>query len=175
MNNHHRIAIIGSGGSGKSTLARMLGSKLDIPVVHLDVLFWKPGWVEPPREEWAAMQRELVQGERWILDGNYGGTIDIRLGAADTVIYLDLPRSVCMWRVLKRRVQYARRQRPDLPPGCPESIDWQFLQWIWSYPRQRRPQILARLAQLDNSVSVVVLRSPRQVQRWLDSLDPSIQ
>lgn len=166
----NKIAIVGSAGAGKSTLARKLGAILDIPVTHLDVLFWRPGWVEPPREEWAALQRKLVRGERWILDGNYGGTIDLRLDAADTVVFLDLPRSICIWRVLKRRMQYARR-RPDLAPGCPESIDWPFLQWIWSYPRQRRPQMLARFARLDETVTVVVLRSQREIQRWLDNLE----
>lgn len=170
-----RIAIVGSGGAGKSTLARRLGSILGIPVVHLDALYWQPGWVEPPREEWAAVQLALVQGEHWILDGNYGGTIDIRLAAADTVVFLDLPPVVCLWRVLKRRVQYAWRQRPDRAPGCPESIDLAFLRWIWTYRQRRRPRLLARLARLDDHVRVVVLRSAREVQRWLDDLQQRSQ
>lgn len=82
-----KIAIIGSGGSGKSTLARDLGEILYIEVLHLDSLFWKPNWVGVPKVEQKKVQHELIKREEWIIDGNYGGTIDIRLNAADTIIF----------------------------------------------------------------------------------------
>lgn len=86
-----RGAIIGSGGAGKTTLARMLGAKTGIPVVHLDRLYWNAGWVPAPHEMWLERQREVLEGECWIIDGNYGSTLDLRLAAADTVIFLDTP------------------------------------------------------------------------------------
>jgi adenylate kinase family enzyme len=82
-----RIAIIGSCGAGKSTLARQMGTILGLEVIHLDSFFWKPGWVETPRVEWRSTVENLVKRETWIIDGNYGSTFDIRLEAADTIVF----------------------------------------------------------------------------------------
>jgi len=94
-----KIAIIGSPGAGKSTFARRIGEITGIEVFYLDQLFWKPGWVKTPRPEWIELQQRIVKGESWIIDGNYGATMDIRIQAADTVIFLDFPRRVCLWRL----------------------------------------------------------------------------
>lgn len=101
-----RIAIIGCGGAGKSTLSRELGKSLDLPVVHLDRVFWKPGWERISREAFIAEQLEIMAQPRWILDGNYGSTMDLRLQAADTIVFLDLPTHVCLWGAVKRYLQY---------------------------------------------------------------------
>ncbi len=162
--------IVGSGGAGKSTLARALGVRLEIPVIHLDAHFWKPGWVPTPNAEWLETQHELMQSEKWIMDGNYGGTMGARLALADTVIFLDLPRVLCLTRALQRRVQYHGRSRPDIAPGCPEKIDLEFLRWIWDFPRTKRPSILKKLeAQSNKGTRVIHLRSPRDVNRFLET------
>ncbi|WP_337956063.1 hypothetical protein [Alicyclobacillus herbarius] len=126
-----RIAIIGSPGAGKSTFACRLGDITGIEVFHLDRLFWHPGWVEMPRPEWMELQRKLVQRPSWIIDGNYGSTMDIRIQAADTVIFLDVPRRVCLWRVMKRVIRYHGQTRPDMGAHCPEKIDLEFFRYIW--------------------------------------------
>src|SRR5882724_2173258 len=113
----NKILIIGSGGAGKSTFAERLGQVLKIEVVHLDVLYWKPGWVETPKPEWRKTVAELVKRESWIIDGNYSGTFDIRLEACDTVIFLDVARAFCLWRVLKRWMLYRHGGRPDMAEG----------------------------------------------------------
>jgi adenylate kinase family enzyme len=165
-----RVMIIGPGGAGKSTLAGKLGSRLRIPVVHLDAYFWKPGWVPRPREEWLETQHELMRFDTWIMDGNYGGTMEARLALADTVIFLDLPRLTCITRALMRRVQYHGRSRPDIAPGCPEKIDPQFLRWIWDFPRTKRPGILKKLeAARRVGTRVIHLRSSRDVNRFLET------
>lgn len=165
-----RIMIIGSGGSGKSTLALRLGEILRLPVHHLDRLFWQPGWIETPKEEWAAIQQRLCAEPEWILDGNYGGTMDLRLAACDTVIFLVLSRWHCLWQALKRRIVYHNRVRPDMTAGCPERINRDFLRWIWNYPHQRRPGILRKLASLPVEKTVIVLRSTREVRDFLERL-----
>lgn len=104
-----RIAIIGSPGAGKSTYAQRLSMITGIQVYHLDKLYWKPGWVETPKSEWVEFQQRIVNKEEWIIDGNYGATMDIRIQAADTVIFLDFPRRVCLWRSIKRDIRYRGR------------------------------------------------------------------
>jgi len=165
-----RIAIVGCGGAGKSTLARRLGSLLGIEVIHLDSHFWRPGWIETPAEEWAICQRDLLERETWIADGNYGGSFELRFAPADTILFLDLPRRVCLWRVLRRWLVYAGRSRPDVPPGCREKIDLEFLRWIWQFPRRSRPHLVAVLERHREGRQVEVLRSGREVARFLDSL-----
>lgn len=140
-----KIVLIGSGGSGKSTLARQLGEKLEINVYHLDALFWKPNWVGVPKDEQSKIQNDLVKEKEWIIDGNYGGTMDIRINAADTIIFLDIHRTICVYRALKRMLQYRNKIRPDMGEGCQERFDLDFLKWIWDYPKTKRPGILKML------------------------------
>ena len=162
-----RIAILGSGGSGKSTLARQLGERLGIEVIHLDALYWRPGWVAPPGEEWVALQRELVGRDAWVMDGNFGGGRELRLAAADTIVFLDLPRLLCLWRILWRRVRDAGRTRPDLAPGCYEGFDWAFTRWVWRYPSETRPKVVAQIAAYAAGRRVVRLRSARAVREFV--------
>ncbi|QWG45308.1 DNA topology modulation protein [Bacillus mycoides] len=162
-----KIILIGSGGSGKSTLAKQLGNKLKIQVYHLDALFWKPNWVGVPREEQRTVQNDLIKEEKWIIDGNYGGTMDIRINAADTIIFLDIHRTICVYRAFKRIVQYRNKTRPDMGTGCEERFDLQFFKWIWEYPKTKRPAIVKRLDQLNKDKRVIILKTPSEVQRFL--------
>ena len=169
-----RVAIIGTGGAGKSTLARQMGERLGIEVIHLDHLFWHPGWQPTDRERWRALQTGLVAGDRWIIDGNYGGTLPLRLVAADTVVFADLPRRVTIPRVLGRWWRHPGRDLQAF--GCPERWDWDFLRWLWLYPRQSRPQALAALAEhAGGDTRVVVLRSPADMARFLAGLEAGDQ
>jgi adenylate kinase family enzyme len=165
-----KVTIIGSSGSGKSTLAARLGQALGLPVYHLDRLFWQPGWQETPRDEWRALQEQICAEPAWILDGNYSGTLDIRLAACDTVVWLDLPTAVCLTSTLWRILRYRGRTRPDMGEGCPEQFDWAFLQWIGSFRKQRRPGIVQKLGELPASTEVVVLTSRREMARWLEGV-----
>src|SRR5687767_15631826 len=96
-----RVLVVGSGGAGKSTFSRRLGERLGLEVIHLDTEFWRPGWTRTPRDQWRRKVEELCRRESWVMDGNFSGTFEHRLGACDTVIFLDLPRWVCAWLVLK--------------------------------------------------------------------------
>lgn len=165
-----KIVIIGSGGSGKSTLARKLGERLGIPVYHLDQLFWKPNWIGVPREEQVRIQNELVLEEEWICDGNYSGTMAIRLQAADTVVFLDLPRTLCAYRAFKRSIQYRNRTRPDMGEGCEERISLEFYKWIWEYPKKKRPAILKKLSELESEKEIYILSSSKEVDAFLDEV-----
>ena len=167
-----RVAILGAGGAGKSELARALGERTGLPFVHLDVLYWRPGWTAPPEDEFRAALDAAVAGERWILDGNFlrDDADDPRFARADTVVFLDYPRTTCVRRALWRWLRDRRRQRTDLPEGCAEGFDPAFLRWAWNYPRKNRPDVLARLAVLGPGVAVHRLRSDADVRRFLASV-----
>jgi adenylate kinase family enzyme len=165
-----KILVIGSGGAGKSTVARCLGHALEIEVIHLDSLYWRSGWVETPKAEWQGIVEQLLTRESWIMDGNYSGTLGTRLAACDTVIFLDMPRLVCLWRVLERAVRYRNQRRPDMAAGCVERLDWEFLRWVWSYPKRTRPKIAGLLENGCADKRVVWLKSPAEVRSFLASL-----
>ncbi|MCA1031458.1 DNA topology modulation protein [Bacillus timonensis] len=165
-----KVVIIGSGGAGKSTLARKLGEKLQLDVHHMDRLFWKPGWVLATRDEQIALQKELTENEAWVFDGNYSGTLQIRLQAADTIIFLDFPRLLCLYRVLKRRWMYHNKTRPDMAEDCPEKLDLQFLKWVWSYPSAKKPGIMEELKKLPSDKKVYILKSPKEVEQFLHTI-----
>lgn len=162
-----RIMVVGSGGSGKSTFSRQLGAILGLPVVHLDAHYWRAGWEPTPAEQWTSRMRELASAPQWIIDGNYGGTIDIRVSRCDTVIFLDLPRLVCVWRVLLRQLRFRGRTRPDMAPGCPERLTWEFVEWIWTYPVRHRRTILDSLRKVRPDQRAVVLTSGSAVKKFL--------
>ncbi|WP_076757563.1 DNA topology modulation protein [Edaphobacillus lindanitolerans] len=165
-----RIMLIGSGGAGKSTLARELGKRLNIQVHHLDALLWKPGWTLTTRDEQREIQRGLCGRDRWIVDGNYGATMDERIRAADTVIFLDMSRTVCLYRILKRRIRYHGRTRPDMQRDCPERLDLEFAKWVWNYPKEKRPGVQAMLDGLGPDKQVFILKNRKAVRAFLDRL-----
>ena len=164
-----RIIIIGCGGAGKSTLARKLGEMLDLPVVHLDKLFWKPGWVEMEREEFDALIQAELKKEKWIMDGNFNRTLPERIRYCDTIIYLDFSRIACLMGVLKRIITTYGTVRPDMGEGCPERIDLDFLKWVWNFNKNKRESYYKMLNEVEN-VETIVLKNRRAVRLFLKSL-----
>ncbi|MDT4954353.1 MAG: hypothetical protein QOJ02_2491 [Acidobacteriota bacterium] len=162
--------MIGSGGAGKSTFAKRLGARLKINVVHLDSIYWSPGWVETPKAEWLKTVEELLKRESWIIDGNYSSTLELRLQSCDTVIFLDRPRSVCLWRVLKRVLRYWNRSRPDMADDCREKFDLEFIRWVWMFPKKERPKVMKMLKENSQSKKIILLRSQTEVEKFLASL-----
>ena len=167
MGQMRRVMIVGCGGAGKSTLARALGEALELPVVHLDRHFWYPGWGGTPRLEFRERVRELAGREGWVMDGNYSSTMDIRFSAADTAVFLDYSRWTCLWRILKRRVLYASRLRPDMNPKCPERLTEEFVRHVWNYNATRRPGILRMLRQSEWEKGIYILHDDAEVEAFI--------
>jgi adenylate kinase family enzyme len=170
-----RILVIGSGGAGKSTFARELGAILGLPVIHLDKVYWRPGWEKPSKTEWARTVDGLIAQHEWIMDGNFGGTLPQRVKRADAIILLDVSRWVCLWRVAKRFVKYRGRHRPDMTPGCHERFDREFIKWIWHYPSKSRPAKLALLSVTGPEQRVVILHSTREARRFLEDTEREVK
>ena len=169
MNDAKQIIIIGSSGGGKSTLAGQLGGFTGLPVIHLDKEYWNSGWVETPNDIWQEKVKELLKGEQWIIDGNYAGTMKMRAEAADTIIYLDFNRFICLYRVLKRRIQNQGKTRPDMCEGCKEKIDLEFIRWVWTFPK-KKAKIVELLASLEGK-NIIVLKSKKEVAVFLKSIE----
>jgi adenylate kinase family enzyme len=154
-----RIAIVGCGGSGKSHLARSLGTLLGIIPVHLDGLYYDHGWKPLDKVQFAALQRDLVAAPRWIIDGNYASSLPIRLQAAETVIFLDLPGWACLLGITQRRLRHRGGQHKDV--GVYDRITWNFIRYILGYRRQMTPRVRKLIADHAGNAEVVVLRSRR--------------
>lgn len=169
-----KILIIGCGGSGKSTLARKLGEILSLPVIHLDMHFWKPGWVEASDEEFNPKVEEMLKEPEWIMDGNFGSTIPLRTEYADTIIFLDTSRFMQLYGIFSRVIKYKGKTRPDLPPGCPERVDWLFTKWVWGYNKRNRPKILKFLENYKDSKNIIILKNRKVINKFADSLKKDV-
>ncbi|KWX00758.1 Topology modulation protein [Carbonactinospora thermoautotrophica] len=159
-----RIAVIGCGGSGKTRLARRLGALLDVPVIHLDAVYYDSAWNALPQEKFAALQEELVAAPAWVIDGNYASTLPIRLKAADTVVFLDLPWWTCLWGIAQRQWRHDAGQHDQ---GVYNRITWGFVRYVLGYRRRMRPRVERLLAEHARGADVVVLRGRRAVRRFL--------
>lgn len=167
-----KILVIGSPGAGKSTFARRLGEKTGLKVIHLDRLYWKPNWVETAdKDEWKAVLEKILAGESWIIDGNYSNTIEMRVEKCDTVIFLDMPPALCVYRVLKRFALYRNKgNRPDMADGCEEKLDWEFIKfikWTWTYPSRSKPKVEALVKRYENEKKIIRLKSNREIENFL--------
>ena len=147
-----RLVILGPGASGKSTLAVRLGEITGLSVVELDKVFWRAGIVPTPRDQWVKIQEMLVEENGWIMDGDLGpcDAVEVRLRAADTVIFLDFSLLRCAWRALRRS-----RERAD------------FWLWLLRYHRQSRPFLMEAIAKHAANATLHILRSPEAVRRFL--------
>ena len=169
-----RILIIGCSGSGKSTLARALKDKLGLPVVHLDRLWWTGEWENVSREEFDARLEQVLEGENWIIDGNFSRTLPRRLECCDTVIWLDLPVLVCLWGVTKRVLQNHGKSRPDMGGDCPERFDSRKVELykaIWAFKKRNKATIEELLSK--TPARVYRLKTRRQVKRFLEQISHS--
>ncbi|KHF39913.1 topology modulation protein [Halalkalibacter okhensis] len=169
----NRIMVMGvSAGVGKSTFARKLGRLIKTEVYHLDKLYWKPNWVEASLEEFSAKQQAIVKQDKWIIDGNYSNTYDIRMKYCDTIIYIELPLYVCLYRVYKRWLTNIGRTRIDMGVGCNEKLDAQFIKFIISTYYDRKKQMKYRMKEFQQHPTnqVITLKSKKEIQSFLESL-----
>jgi adenylate kinase family enzyme len=167
-----RVVVTGLAGSGKSTLSVALANKTGLPLIHLDLAFWKPGWVAPSEIEWRKKQRTVLASDTWIADGNYHETLDLRIERADTLVVLDMPWWLCSARALRRGF----RMPGELPDGCDYSA-WARLRDEWRLagrvcrkrnvePAREREVIMQR----GQNLAVHVLTSKRAVTEFLDGI-----
>ncbi|MDA3884775.1 MAG: hypothetical protein PF638_04195 [Candidatus Delongbacteria bacterium] len=168
-----RILVIGSGGAGKSTFTKQLSKVLDIPIIHLDVHFWLPGWVQRESEKWHKKVDELIARESWIMDGNFNSTLDKRFKRADTIFYFDFSTIRCLYNAIKRMIlgRYFFKKRSDMAEGCIEKFDWEFYKWIWNFNKNHRKEYYKMLDELSSEKQVYIVRSYKKKRQILKQLE----
>lgn len=165
-----RIMVIGCCGAGKSTFSRKLNSITKIELIHLDQFYWKPNWGETKSEEWEKIVQHLADKPYWIMDGNYGGTMDIRIKRADTIIYLDYPTWKCLSRVTARTIKNWGRRRFDMPSDCKERFDFRFFHYVATFNLTRRENLLKKLRLVADEKKVIVFKNDIQAYHFLENL-----
>lgn len=170
MKDVKRIMIVGQAGSGKSTLARTLGSILNLPVVHIDLIHWKSGWVERSGSEKDILCAQVHAQDEWIFEGGRSPTWPERLDRADVLIWLDLSLALRGWRVFWRTMNHRGTNRPDLPEGCPERFTWQFTKWIWDTRHTQQDKMQQLYDEAPMGKQKYRLTSRGEVSAFIDQL-----
>jgi len=166
-----RVIVTGTAGSGKSTFSRALSARTGLPVIHLDLHYWKPGWVKPSDDEWRVKQRSLLAGDAWIADGNYHETLDLRLERADTVVVLDTPWWVCAGRAFVRGLR--RPVGTEMPDGCDDSAvrrlrdEWRLVGVAWRDRHKEPERERAIISEHGQHVALHVLSSKQAARAFL--------
>ena len=172
IKNIKRIAVIGNAGSGKSTLAKQLHDILGLPVYHLDQYFWGPNWTHPDPDEYKAIHDKLCDKEEWIMDGCNLRVFDYRAQRANMIIFLDMPRYLCLWRIFKRLFRYYGKQAPNSAKGCHEGINckfFAFLKWVWQWNKKYPQKIKAALSKIHNT-EIRIFKSQKELDKFLNTL-----
>lgn len=165
-----KVLIIGSPGSGKSTLGKKLHKITNYPLHHLDVIWWRPNWTHISDDEFLNKINSITSTDAWIIDGQYSRNLEVRLQKADTVIFLDYKRGVCISRILKRIIKYHKTPRDDIYEGCPEKLDFSFLKWTWGYPKREKPNIYKFMKKYEN-VNWIVFKNTKELNKYLKILE----
>ncbi|MBH1939749.1 hypothetical protein I5677_02430 [Mobilitalea sibirica] len=166
---YNKIILVGSAGSGKSYLSKIIAYYTKKPLIHLDNEYWKPDWTATPKQEWIDRQKALIAGESWIIDGNYHSTLELRFEAADCVIFLDINRLICVYGAWIRH----GKKRTDLPDYLEEKKDkefFEFIKWIWDFPKKGRNRIL-QMHNLYPEKLFIVLKNRKDIKNFIKELE----
>ncbi len=165
-----RVLVVGCPGSGKSTFSKKLAKKTGLPIVHLDYYYHQLQhnyYVDT--ESWNAKVAELIKPDKWIMEGNYGATFPERFRAADTIIFIDIQRRICFYRILKRRIYYRKRRRDEMPDDWVEKLSSEFLQYVWHFNKRSRPKILQQI-NINKNENVLIFKKSKTAEDYLNSI-----
>lgn len=162
---YNRISIIGGSGTGKSTLCEILAKKLKLPAIHLDAINFNENWVEIAKEERDKIISAKAKEEKWIIDGNYNKTLKERFDNADLIIWLDYSTYMQLKGVLKRFLKTRNRERPEIP-GCKERLDFNFIKYVITYNKKKRPEIIEMLKEVPKD-KVLIFKKQKDLNRWI--------
>lgn len=168
MKKYKRVCIVGNSGAGKSTLSVKLGEMFHLPVCHIDKLYWLPGWVKRPKNEYQALLENVIRQDEWIIDGNNKSTMPQRFERSDLIIFLDYHPFFCCYRAVKRMLLTV--SRPDMADGCRERFNMPFYQWILGYRKHVNPVVLEYLEKHGKSADIFILKNPKELACFMNQL-----
>lgn len=160
-----KVIVIGCPGSGKSTLSKKLHRKTGLPLYHLDLLRWNADQTMVEKRVFLERLSNVLKQDAWIIDGNYGSTMEPRMQACDTVIFLDYPLDVCLDGISKR----SGKPRSDMPWTEPEQYDREFIGFIRNYSSQSRPQVM-RLLEKYADRNIIIFKTRYEADLFLSQI-----
>ena len=162
---YNRISIVGGSGSGKSTLCNILSKELGLPAIHLDAINYEPNWVEIDKAERDNIILSKAQDDKWVIDGNYNKTLKERFDKADLIIWLDYSTLKQLHGILKRYFTTRNSVRPEIP-GCKERLEPEFVKYVLTYNKKKRPVILDYLKDVPKE-KVLIFKHQKDLNAWL--------
>ncbi|HBF31284.1 AAA family ATPase [Rhizobium sp.] len=166
----NRVLVVGCSGGGKSTLSMKLCQRFGLQFISMDRdIFWLPGWKARTREEQRALITEKIIEDRWLMDGSNSSSFDLRLPRTDIVLWVRMPRWLCLLGVYRRLIKNYGKSRMEMASGCVEKWpDKEFLSFIWNFEHKHVPIFIRNFDLYGPQVPVLVLKSRRDVARLLD-------
>ena len=164
-----KVIVIGCPGSGKSVFSRTLHDITGLPLYHLDMINWHEDKTTLSREELIEKINEIGATDEWIMDGNYGGTMELRMSLCVTIVFLDFPTDVCLEGIMARR----GTQRPDMPWQDSDNLEPEFIDSVKNYYSQNRPAVLERIKKFPGKKSLV-FKSRQEADDFLKTLRENI-
>lgn len=165
-----RISVIGCGGSGKTTLATILAETKNIPLLHLDCISYGENWSEVDPQVFDQSHQKWINQDQWIIEGTMIESLDKRLRRSHRVIFLDMPRWLCLKGIFQRLIFNYGQTRDDMALGCKESFDWPFLKYVWNFNKETRPKILEILDKNAENCDIITLSNRSDVKKWIEQL-----
>ena len=156
-----KVIVIGCPGSGKSTVSRALHNKTGIPLYHLDMMYWNADMTTVEKSVFLERLSDVLEKDEWIIDGNYGSTMELRMAACDTVIFLNYPLDVCLDGIKERR----GKPRSDMP-WIETEEDEEFSEFIRNYNEQQKPKVLELLEKYSDK-NIIIFKSREQANEFL--------
>lgn len=169
---YKKILVIGPGGAGKSTFSKKLSKILNIPVYHLDSIYWLPNWEHLEREEFIKKVRVITSKDEWIIDGNYSGSLEERVPLADIIIFLDFNITFCVFSATRRMLRSKKVKRDDLTEGCEEKLDknfFDFIKWVMVFRKKNRPRIISIFNKY--STPVIKFKNRKKLYKFLEEIE----
>jgi hypothetical protein len=163
-----RILVLGSPGSGKTLLSNVLGERLGLELLRLADFFWQPGRVRMPTDAWRVRVAELASRPRWVMDGTYEASLDLRLPNSDAIVFIRSNRWACLWRVVVRRL--LGRWRPAAESALGHALTPFFVRYVARFPVVTQPEVFALMAEHAVGKPLIVLDGARAVDRLIEQI-----